>query len=112
MTAIWHAETNKPLRFAGGESRYAYGISFYSADHPSSFVDLSYAISGWVTPAKLKHHGLLIACVHEDRNCHEKASGLLSGNWKQTSIKIGRAIGERKVPEVAFDVFVVLPQPG
>jgi hypothetical protein len=49
VTRLWRAETNTPLRFAGGGVRYANGISFYSADRPSSFIDLSYAKAPWVT---------------------------------------------------------------
>jgi hypothetical protein len=111
-TALWHAETHTPLRFAGATARYAFGFSFYSEDHPSSFVNLSYAMSNWVTPAKLKQYGLLIACVHEDSECLHKASEFLSGSWKQTSIKIGRVIGTRKFQEVAFDIFIISPQEG
>ncbi len=112
VTAIWHEETHTPLRFAGAEAHYAFGISFYSDDRPSSFVNLSYAMSGWVTPAKLKQYGLIVACIHEDAACLGKASALLSGNWKQTSVKIGRAIGARTIPDVAFDIFIVPPQSG
>jgi hypothetical protein len=112
VTALWHAETHTPLRFAGATIDYVYGISFYSEDRPSSFVDLSYAMSGWVTPTKLKQYGLLIACEHEDLACLGRAMSLLSGNWKQTSIKIARAIGARKLPEVVFDVFIIPPETG
>ncbi len=111
VTKLWHAETHTPLRYAGGRRRYANGISFYSEDHPSSFMDLSYATARWVTPAKIREHGLLIACAHEDSACLGKATGLLSGNWKQISIKIGRTIGARHTPEVAFDIFIMPPQP-
>jgi hypothetical protein len=112
VTEIWHNETHTPLRIAGSEAHYAFGISFYSEDRPSSFVNLSYGMSGWVTPAKLKQYGVLIACVHEDSACLQNAAGLLSGNWKQTSIAIGREIGARKIPDVAFDIFIVPPQAG
>jgi 4-amino-4-deoxy-L-arabinose transferase-like glycosyltransferase len=112
VTSLWHDETHTPLRFAGAEARYAFGLSFYSEDRPSAFVNLSYAMSGWVTPAKLKQYGLLIACVHEDAICHDRAAGLLWGNWKQTSIRVGREIGARKIPDVMFDIFIVPPQAG
>ncbi len=112
VTAIWRAETNTPLRFAGGEARYANGISFYSSDHPSSLVDLTLGKALWVTPEKLRKYGLLIACEHEDADCLGKASGFLSGPWKQMSLKIGRSIGTKRTPEVAFDIFIMPPQAG
>ncbi len=109
VTALWRAETDTPLHFAGAEVRYANAISFYSADRPSSFIDLSFAKAPWVTPAKLQQYGLLIACVHEDAACHTKAAGFLSASGKQTSIRIGRTIGKRQAPEVTFDVFIEPP---
>ncbi len=112
VTALWHDETHTPLRIAGSEAHYAFGISFYSEDRPSSFVNLSYSMSGWVTPEKLKKSGLLIACAHEDPACLARAAGFLSGNWKQTTIKIGRVIEARRMPEIVFDIFIVPPQAG
>ncbi len=110
VTELWHAETHTPLRYAGAVARYAHAISFYSEDHPSSFVELDFARALWVTPAKLKRYGLLIACVRQDEACLAKAAGLLSGNWKRMSIDIGRKIGTRQTAEVAFEVFIVPPQ--
>jgi 4-amino-4-deoxy-L-arabinose transferase-like glycosyltransferase len=110
-TAIWHAEVRAPLRYAGGDAHYANAIAFYSDDHPSSFIDLSYAKSRWLTPEKLKKHGLLIACAHEDHVCLSDAAGLLSGSWKQFSISVGRTLGTGHGREIAFDIFVVPPQP-
>ena len=82
-----------------------------ASDHPSSFIDLSYGKSRWVTPEKLKLHGLLIACPHDDRACLGKAAGLLSGSWKQFSVSVGGTLGASRAREVAFDIFVVPPQP-
>jgi hypothetical protein len=110
VTELWHAETNTPLRYAGGPARYANAISFYSEDHPSSFVNLNPASAAWVTPAKLRQDGLLIACEHQDAACLSKAAGLLSGNWKQTSISLNRKIGMRAFPVVDFDIFIIPPQ--
>jgi 4-amino-4-deoxy-L-arabinose transferase-like glycosyltransferase len=110
LTALWHAETGTPLRYAGAPRRYSGAISFYSEDHPSSLIDLSFAISRWVTPEKIKQYGLLIACDHQDEDCLKEAAKLLSGNWKQTSIKVSRALGKIRAPEVVFDIFIVPPQ--
>ncbi len=110
-TAIWHAETGVPLRYAGGNAHYANAISFYSEDHPSSFIGLSYRASRWVTPEKLKKYGLLIACAHDDAGCLSGAAGFLSGSWKQFSVSVGRTMGASRAREVTFDIFVVPPQP-
>ena len=100
-TALWHAEAaGAPLGLAGGEAQQANGISFYSEDHPSSFIDLSYAKSRWVTRDMIKKYGLLIACKHENSGCHGKAAELLLGNWKQFSITLGRTAGGSQAQEV------------
>jgi hypothetical protein len=65
VTEVWRSENHTPLRYIGGDGKTANGVSFYSPDQPSSFVNLDYARALWVTPAKLEQNGLLIACVHE-----------------------------------------------
>ena len=85
-------------------------MSFYSEDHPSSLIELSFARSRWVTPEKIKKDGLLIACVHEDTDCAGKAAALLSGNWKKVSIDVSRDGGKRRDPSVAFDIFIMPPR--
>ena len=112
VTELWRSEMHTPLKYIGGETKAANGISFYSADRPSSFVNLDYGRALWVTRAKLEHDGLAIACVHEDAACLGKASNFLRGNWKQTSLKIARELGTRRMPEVTFDIFVIPPLEG
>ena len=109
-TALWHAETHAPLRLAGGQSHYAYAMAFYSEDHPSSMVELSFKRSRWVTPEKIKKNGILIACAHEDARCLSRAAELLSGSGKQFSINVSRDLGVRQGPEIAFDIFILPPQ--
>ncbi len=112
VTELWWSEYHTPLKFIGGETKTANGVSFYSPDRPSSFVNLEYARALWVTPAKLEQDGLIIACVHEDAACLSKASNFLRGHWKQTSLKIARKVGTRRMPEVTFDIFVIPPLAG
>jgi 4-amino-4-deoxy-L-arabinose transferase-like glycosyltransferase len=109
VTELWRSETHTPLKYIGADTHTANGVSFYSPDRPSSFVNLDYARALWVTPAKLEQNGLLIACVHEDAACLSKASNFLKGHWKQTSLKIAREFGTRRMPEVTFDIFVIPP---
>ncbi len=112
VTEVWRSEMHTPLKYIGGETKTANGISFYSPDRPSSFVNLDYARALWVTPAKLEQNGLLIVCVHEDADCLGKASNFLRGHWKQTSLRIARELGTRQMPEVTFDIFVIPPVEG
>ena len=112
VTELWRSENHTPLKYIGGETKTANGVSFYSPDRPSSFVNLDYARALWITPAKLEQNGLVIACVHEDAACLSKASTFLRGHWKQTSLKIAREVGTRRMPEVTFDIFVIPPLSG
>jgi hypothetical protein len=112
VTGLWRSETGKPLRYAGGAARYANGIAFYSDDHPSSLVDVSYAKSLWVTPEKIRKSGLLIACGHDDQKCLSDAAGFLTANSKRSSITIARRIGTQQMPEVVFDIFIIPPSDG
>ena len=112
VTELWRAETHKPLKYFGSEARTANTVSFYSPDNPSSFVNLEYGRALWITPAKLEKDGLLIACVHEDAVCLDKASHFLGQNGKQSSLKIGRDIGARHLPDVTFDIFIIPPRAG
>jgi 4-amino-4-deoxy-L-arabinose transferase-like glycosyltransferase len=112
VTPLWHAETHTPLRYAGGDRHLSDGLSFYSEDHPSSFAELSFTRSRWVTPENLKKYGLLIACAHEDEGCVGKAAQFVSGNWKKISIGVSRTWGGRSGPEVPFDIFIMYPQAG
>jgi hypothetical protein len=112
VTVLWRAETNTPLRYAGARYVYASAISFYSPDHPSAFIEVSYPTALWVTPEKIKRYGLLIACTHEDSVCFDRAAAVLTGKWKQVSITVAHKAGTRRFPEVAFDIFIMPPQPG
>ena len=38
VTELWRSENHTPLKYIGGDASTANGISFYSADRPSSFV--------------------------------------------------------------------------
>ena len=111
VTALWHAETHAPLRYAGGRYLHTHAIGFYSEDHPSSFIELQYPRSPWVTPEKTKKYGLLIVCAHDNSGCIARAPEVLSGSWKHVSISVARAIGTRRLPEEAFEVFIMPPQP-
>ena len=110
VTELWHAETGVPLRYAGGTIRYANGISFYSKDRPSAFAGLDFSRAGWLTPAKLKQYGLLIACADTDTECLGRVNQFLSGKWKQFSINLSRRIGSRQTPDTGFQIFIVPPQ--
>ena len=112
VTELWRSENHTPLKYIGGDAKTTNGVSFYSPDRPSSFVNLDYARALWITPAKLEQNGLLIACEHEDSACLSKASNFLRGHWKQTSLKIARQVGKRRMPEVTFDIFVIPPLAG
>ncbi len=108
-TARWHDETGRDLRYVGGMARFASGIAFYSGDHPSSLVDLTYAKALWVTPEKIAKGGLLIACASDDAVCLERAAGFVTAQTKIFLMRLSRKVGVRQMPEMAFTVYVVPP---
>jgi hypothetical protein len=112
VTELWHEETGTKLRYAGGAAPYVNGIAFYSGDHPSSLIALSYAKSLWVKPADIGKYGLLIACEKSDEACTNKASAFLTENAKTVSISIARKIGTRQMREYSFDIYIIPPQLG
>ena len=85
-------------------------MAFYSEDHPSSLIELSFQRSRWVTPEKIEEQGILIACVHGDAECVGRVGELLSGKGKQLSISVGRKSGARGSPEIPFDIFILPPR--
>ena len=110
VTGLWRAETKSRLAYVGGPAGLANAISFYSGDHPSSFVNLGFASAPWVTPAKLLREGLLIVCEHRDEACIGKAATYVSQTSKRTSVNLRRKVGTREFPEYEYDVFIQPPQ--
>jgi hypothetical protein len=110
VTELWHAETGTKLRYAAGAAPYVNGIAFYSEDHPSSLIAVSYAKSLWVKPADISKHGLLIACEKSEEECTNKAQAFLTENAKTVSISIARKIGTRQMREYSFDIYIIPPQ--
>ena len=69
VTDLWHAYAGKPLRIVSGTEGYALAATFYSADHPSDFIDLSRSKAPWIDDARLGREGLAIICSSYDREC-------------------------------------------
>jgi hypothetical protein len=109
-SALWHAEMHSPLLLAGGRAHYANAIAFYSEDHPSSLIELSFQRSRWVTKERIEESGILIACAREDEACASGARELLSGRGKQVSLSVRRKLGGRDAPEIPFDIFMLPPR--
>jgi hypothetical protein len=72
VSNIWHQRFGKPLRIVAGSKPYADSITFYSADHPSLFIDFDFRISPWISPERLRAEGLAIVCLQVDQRCLAK----------------------------------------
>ena len=59
LTKTWHEKYHTPLKYVAG-SRWIIGnITFYSNDHPASYIDWNQKISPWIDEVKLKHDGAI-----------------------------------------------------
>lgn len=73
-TRLWQEHVKAPLVYVSGSEPYTNLATFYSPAHPHSFPrhDLSYAL--WVTPEKIRQHGLLSLCLDGDAECFDGAN--------------------------------------
>jgi hypothetical protein len=68
-TRLWQEHVHTPLTYAAGSVPYSDFVTFYSPSHPHSFPrhDRSFAL--WVTPERIRQHGLLSICESNDTSC-------------------------------------------
>ncbi len=88
-TRIWHDRTGSQLKIVGGTlgdpavptpygNPYADAVTFYSADHPSEFIDFDFAHAPWISREHLERDGMLIVCPSGNDECM-KAAGAFAG---------------------------------
>ncbi|MDT7951942.1 MAG: glycosyltransferase family 39 protein [Acetobacteraceae bacterium] len=108
-TRLWHTETNAPLRLVGGSKFIGNAVAFYSEDHPSAFVLLSFREAPWVTPALLHREGLLAVCLHDDPDCIEIAEHLAEADTKRSVLSLQHEYLGAREAAVPIDVFITPP---
>ncbi|TFV49232.1 glycosyltransferase family 39 protein [Bradyrhizobium niftali] len=111
LTELWHAQMAAPLRIVAGTESYALATTFYSADHPSHFIDFSTTRAPWIDDARLSQDGLAIICVSDDKTCLGETGRFQS--LKTTRLTLSNVsktfLGNRGK---AFSFVVLLVHPG
>lgn len=69
LTRIWHSQTGLPLSIVAGTQELAESVSFYSKDHPSTFIAFDFHDAPWITPERITRQGFAIVCDPADPIC-------------------------------------------
>ncbi|MFQ5799709.1 MAG: hypothetical protein ACE5H0_13595, partial [Bacteroidota bacterium] len=88
VTDMWHQRFQKPLKIVAGSKPYADSIAFYSADHPSLFIDFDFRVSPWISAGRLRTEGLAIVCLQADQRCLAKIDEQFRGRGERITVHI------------------------
>jgi hypothetical protein len=95
VTERWHAATNKPLKYAIGDTWHAGNVAFYSTDRPSAlFADNSYHFNPWATEEGLKQFGAVLVwdAKHEGTGIPSRMTARFPGAVLQPALMLHRAV--------------------
>jgi 4-amino-4-deoxy-L-arabinose transferase-like glycosyltransferase len=65
----WHESVNAPLRFIGSYTNIVNGVSFYSADRPSTLDIVDPPSTPWADEAGVKRAGIALVCPEAEPVC-------------------------------------------
>ncbi|MBV9251158.1 MAG: glycosyltransferase family 39 protein [Acetobacteraceae bacterium] len=111
VTQLWRETTGLPLRYAGGTAPYGNAVMFYSPDHPSGFIALSYHRAPWVTPDLIAQHGLAAVCLRSDAECLADAASLATPQTRRIALTLTHSFWGLQQPPANFDIFLIPPRP-
>jgi hypothetical protein len=66
---IWHANVNAPLRHIGSYTNIINGVSFYSADKPSTLDIVDPPSTPWSDAASVTRFGVALVCPEPEAIC-------------------------------------------
>jgi len=110
VTRMWHEAFGLPLRLAAGSQAYGHGLTFYSPDGPSEFIELRLDLSPWVSASRISREGLLVACLVSDHVCSESASRLATLETCRFKLTLARMFFGRRASPETFEIFMVPPK--
>jgi 4-amino-4-deoxy-L-arabinose transferase-like glycosyltransferase len=61
--AIWREQTDKPLKFVGGDAILSHGMAFYSAFQPHAIRGADFEARGWIEPGAVERSGAMVLCL-------------------------------------------------
>lgn len=107
-TRLWHAETGTRLEYVAASPWYDITTSFYSPDHPHAFPFFDFSRSLWVTPGRLRRHGLLTICLVTDRTCLKQTARFAGPDARRTTLTLRHRFWGHLAGPYQF-VFTVIP---
>jgi hypothetical protein len=111
VSDMWHQRFGKPLRIVAGSKPYADSITFYSADHPSLFINFDFRVSPWISAERLRTEGLAIVCLQADQSCLAEIDEQVRARGERITVQIKsrRSIFSDPDP-VEFVIVLVRPE--
>ncbi len=111
VSDMWHQRFEKPLRIVAGSKPYADSITFYSADHPSLFINFDFRVSPWISAERLRTEGLAIVCLQVDQRCLAEIDEQFRGRGERITVQIKsrRSIFSEPDP-VEFVIVLIRPE--
>jgi 4-amino-4-deoxy-L-arabinose transferase-like glycosyltransferase len=85
----WRAETSRPLRFLGSYTNIVNGVSFYSADRPSTLEISEPSVTPWADAASVQRAGVALVCPEPETACMH-ALNTRAGTAKRTIVTLAR----------------------
>ncbi|MFT9256544.1 MAG: glycosyltransferase family 39 protein [Acetobacter sp.] len=108
-TDLWQRHVPAPLTYVSGSFILDNGAAFYSPAHPHSFVSHDFSQALWVTPERIREHGLLSICMADDMICLQRAASFATAQTQQLPVTLShRFLGYTTNP-VAFIVVITPP---
>jgi Dolichyl-phosphate-mannose-protein mannosyltransferase len=113
LTHLWHAQSDTPLPVVGGDDALAFGMAFYSPDHPryehrlvcqgSEALPLAFFSRGWATLCS----GEDVECIGAMQRMAAPASRMVSSEFTLRSTLLGWPGASQR-----FAAFIVPPLAG
>ncbi|WP_367714928.1 glycosyltransferase family 39 protein [Nitratireductor sp. GISD-1A_MAKvit] len=91
----WKQRFEAPLTHVAGDKILASGTTFYTPSRPYSMQANSYALTPWITPAKVAEKGMAIACFEGQNDCLAAAENLSGGTFEEAEISVPGFGGKR-----------------
>jgi hypothetical protein len=119
-TRIWHDRTGSQLKIVGGTlgdpavptpygNPYADAVAFYSADHPSEFIDFDFAHAPWISPERLDRDGMLIVCPSGYGECMKAADVFAARAVSRVTVTLAHRFWIWQGRPMAFTLTIIPP---
>ena len=113
VTRIWReAAGGAPLDTVAGTFDLASNVAFYSPDAPSMLIEFDRDKSPWITPERLRRHGVAVVCRVEDEACARAAIGDLFATDGPREVTVAKRWYGLALKPLTVRLFLRLPTGG